>query len=189
VVGDTRTRNVISGFGVKIQASTRSRRHPGHPRSLPSAQPGSDARQLSCSPGRCLPASARRSRRRPDVPIQVQPVQALHFQRHVSVQQFRDARHDRDSGIPQRYACRFEVEDLARLVIQLPTKRRTSYSGGHPRRGCSRSCSTGNGADVLIGGGLLSGKGECSRCSESLTFWNRGSRNFDVSRTGVNVVR
>jgi hypothetical protein len=34
---------------------------------------------------------------RADVPVQVQPVQALYFQRDVSIQQFRDARHARDS--------------------------------------------------------------------------------------------
>ena len=31
----------------------------------------------------------------PDVAVQVQPVQAFHFQRDVSVQQFRDIRHAR----------------------------------------------------------------------------------------------
>jgi hypothetical protein len=38
-----------------------------------------------------------RCRQRSDVPIQIQPVQALHFQGDMSVQQFRDARHNRDS--------------------------------------------------------------------------------------------
>src|ERR1041385_1448569 len=45
-----------------------------------------------------------RCRQRPDVAIQVQPVQAFHFQRYMSVQQFRDARHALDSmpGSPLR---------------------------------------------------------------------------------------
>ena len=38
-----------------------------------------------------------RRRQWPDVTIQVQPVQTLHFQRDVSLQQFRYARHARDS--------------------------------------------------------------------------------------------
>ena len=38
-----------------------------------------------------------RCRQWSDVAVQVQPVQAFHFQRHMSVQQFRDARHVLDS--------------------------------------------------------------------------------------------
>jgi hypothetical protein len=34
-----------------------------------------------------------RCRQRPDVPIQVQPVQTFHFQRDVSIQQFWNIRH------------------------------------------------------------------------------------------------
>ena len=37
------------------------------------------------------------SRQRSDVSIQVQPIQAFYFQRHMIFQQFRNARHDRDS--------------------------------------------------------------------------------------------
>ena len=57
-----------------------------------------------------------RRRQRPDVPIQVQPVQTFHFQRDVSTQQFRDVRHARDS-----------TESRGRLLVGLRSK--TSLGG------------------------------------------------------------